>query len=229
MTYPAVYSERETLDLVLSGRSLARYGDGEFTLAEGRSIITQARGDLSLCGRLRGILHGDGTPCLVGIPNIRSATPKSNFWAKYLDRGAALLSPQVSYYSSFISRPDSAPWIDTDAYWSRLTSLWTGKDVTLVRGHAPSKHPTKPGRFTGGISLVAADLTTALSVTEVIGPAEDAWAVYDAILEQIGTPTTALLCLGPTATVMAVDLCAKGVHAIDLGHVGQFLRQRRAA
>jgi hypothetical protein len=25
-----------------------------------------------------------------------------------------------------------------------------------------------------------------------------------------------------------VDLCAKGVHAIDLGHVGMFLRKARA-
>jgi hypothetical protein len=26
---------------------------------------------------------------------------------------------------------------------------------------------------------------------------------------------------------MAVDLCARGVHAIDLGHGGMFLRKRR--
>jgi hypothetical protein len=26
---------------------------------------------------------------------------------------------------------------------------------------------------------------------------------------------------------MAVDLCAKGVHAIDLGHVGMFVHKKR--
>ena len=227
LAYPTVASEQATLDLVLAGASLSRYGDGEITLAEGRSIVNQPRGDLSLSRRLRGILQGDGDPCLVGIPNIHSATPKAVFWAKYLERGAALLNPSVSYGSSFISRPDSAPWIDTPDYWAALETLWAGKDVTLVRGTPPAPHPKKPGRFTGGISILAEDLTTARSVTEVVGPGDDAWAVYDSLLEQVGTPTTALICLGPTATVMAVDLCKRGVHAIDLGHVGTFMRQRQ--
>src|SRR5688500_10461686 len=134
LAYPTVVSEQATLDLVLAGASLSRYGDGEFALAEGRSIVNQTRGDGSLSKRLRGILQGDGAPCLVGIPNIRSLTPKAAFWAKYATRCPALLSPAMSYGSSFISRPDSAPWIDTDDYWSCLESLWTSKDVTLVRG-----------------------------------------------------------------------------------------------
>lgn len=228
LIYPHVIPELQTLQLVAEGRSLSRYGDGEFTMAEGRSIINQHRGDSSICRRLRGILHGD-SPCLVGIPNIHSKTPKAQFWAKYLQRGAALLHPDVRYGSSFVSRPDSAPWIDTDDYWALVASLWSGKDVTLVRGEAPSAHPTKPGRFTGGVSLRAEDLTGAKSVTEVIGPAENAWAVYPFLMERIGTPKIAILCLGVTATVMAADLAAKGVHAIDLGHIGQFMRQRKAA
>lgn len=229
MSYPQVLGEFETLTLVAAGKSLARFGDGEFTLAEGRSIVNQPRGDLSICQRLRGILQGDGDPCLVGIPNIRSATPKASFWKNYLERGAALLNPAMSYGSSFISRPDSAPWIDTDQYWAKVESLWAGKDVTLVRGDQPAVHPKDPKRLTGGVSLLAEDLTTARSVTEVIGPSVNAWSVYDALLEQIGTPRIALLCLGATATVMAADLCAKGVHAIDLGHVGMWLRRRAAA
>ncbi len=227
LTYPKVFCETETLDLVMGGRSLARYGDGEFTLAEGRSIVNQPRSP-ELCARLRGILKGERpSRCLVGIPNILSATPKARFWTKYRQRGAALLGSQA-YGSSFISRPDSAPWIDREDYWARLTSLWAGHDVTLVRGTDPAVHPKNPARFTGAVSLLAADLSTARSVTEVIGPSVDAWSVYDSLLEQIGTPARALLCLGPTATVMAADLCAKGVHAIDLGHVGMFMRRRAA-
>ena len=226
LTYPHVIPELQTLQLVAEGRSLSRYGDGEFTVAEGRSIINQPRGDMSLTNRLRGILHGD-SPCLVGIPNIHSKTPKAEFWAKYLQRGAALLHHDVRYGSSFVSRPDSAPWINTDAYWAQLVGLWAGKDVTLVRGEYPAAHPKKPGQLVGGVSLLADDLTEAKSVHEVIGPSVDAWGVYDFLMEQIGTPKIALLCLGVTATVMAADLAAKGVHAIDLGHVGMFLRKYR--
>jgi hypothetical protein len=38
MTYPEVLSDYATLELVQHGRSLARYGDGEFNLCCGASI-----------------------------------------------------------------------------------------------------------------------------------------------------------------------------------------------
>jgi hypothetical protein len=76
-------------------------------------------------------------------------------------------------------------------------------------------------------SLTSDDLVGAATVTEVIAPRQHAWADYTSLLERVGRPARALICLGPSATVMAVDLCAKGVHAIDLGHVGMFLRKRR--
>jgi hypothetical protein len=44
-------------------------------------------------------------------------------------------------------------------------------------------------------------------------------------MREIGSPERVLLCLGPTATVMAVDLCARGIHAVDLGHLGLFYKK----
>lgn len=208
MSYPPVLSERETMDLVLSGRSLARYGDGEISLCRGYGIPCQ-HFDPALSGRLKGILkHAEG--CLVGIPNIESETPKAKFWSQYKATG---LYGNKTYASSFVTRPDSAPWIDSPEYWQAVESLWVGQDVTLVRG--------------GARSLTAKDLVGAASVTEIIAPREHAWAGYAGLLEQIGRPRRALLCLGPTATVLAVDLCAIGVHAIDAGHIGMWLRKHR--
>ncbi len=205
--YPSVLSELETLRAVVGGRSIARYGDGEFKLCWGRPIKSQEF-DPALQTRLCDILQDPGA-CLVGIPSIRSCTPKARFWSKYL-RASSLLAPR-SYVSSFISRPDSAPWINTPEYWNLLASLWRDQDVTLVRG--------------GRKSLQVDDLIGARTVTEVVGPRQHAWAEYDRLLKQIGRPRRALLCLGPTATVMAVDLCARGVHAIDLGHTALFWRK----
>jgi hypothetical protein len=34
-----------------------------------------------------------------------------------------------------------------------------------------------------------------------------------------------IICLGPTATVLAERLAKKGVHALDLGHIGMFMRR----
>lgn len=207
--YPLVLGESETLDRVIAGASIARYGDGEFKMCRGSSIKSQ-RSHPVLRERLRAILKESGE-CLVGIPNIRSDTPKADFWG-HQAHNANLLSERP-YVSAFISRPDSAPWINTDEYWARLQSLWIGQDVTLVRG--------------SGKSLTADDLIGAGAITEIIAPRQHAFAEYDAIIDRIGTPQRALLCLGPSATVMAVDLCAKGIHAIDLGHVGMFLRKHR--
>ncbi len=209
MTYPVVLDEFETLRQVLAGRSLARYGDGEFALCAGQSIPCQMASP-ALTTRLRDLLRESGD-CLIGIPNLHSNSPKAAYWQRH-EKAARFLSPR-RYLSAFITRPDSAPWINTAKYWADLESLWVGQSVTLVRG--------------SGRSLTKADLRGADQVTEVLGPRQQAWTCYGEILERIGTPARVLLCLGPTATVMAADLCAKGVHAIDLGHIGMFLRKHR--
>lgn len=208
--YPQVLSEFETLKLVASGLSIARFGDGEFKMSSHNAGIKSQEASLTLSARLRDILLESGE-CLVGIPNIRSDTPKCDFWGNYM-RYSRLLARRP-YVSSFITRPDSAPWINHPKYWALLESLWVGQDVTVVRGSSKSLAPD--------------DLIGAREITDVLCRKQHAWQDYDEILERIGTPKRALICLGPTATVLAVDLCKKGVHAIDLGHVAIFLRKYR--
>lgn len=206
--YPSVLSEVETMQRVCAGASLARYGDGEFNLCiNGRAKAQSA--DVTLRARLCAILQDSGA-CLVGIPNLHSETPKYPFWKKY--EPAWRLLTERPYASSFVTRPDSAPWINTASYWAMVESLWQGQRVTLVRG--------------SGRSLTAHELVDA-DVTEVVGPTEEAWSQYEELLSAVlaTKPTRVLLCLGPTATVMAVDLCARGIHAIDVGHLGQFYRK----
>lgn len=224
--YPRVVSEIDTLALVISGRSIARYGDGEFKMAAHGTGIKSQEADRVLSRRLRDILKDSGE-CLVGIPNIHdclaselSLDQKKEFWRP--KQGFWNLLTEREYVSSFITRPDSAPWINTEEFWTALSSLWVGQDVTLVRGSGKSF--TQERLIEWG----------ARSVTEVQprlahnGRQQHAWAQYDELMERIGTPQRAILCLGPTATVMAVDLCAKGVHAIDAGHVAMFLKKHYA-
>lgn len=210
--YPPVLGEIETLALVCQGRSIARYGDGEIKMAyEGTGIKSQMASP-SLTRRLLQILETPGQ-CLIGIPNVAAPSPKVDHWSKFGRRYGRRLPGRVDFVSSFITRPDSAPWLDTPDCWAMVESLWKGLDVTLVRGK--------------GKSFVAERLMEAgaRSVTEVMAPEQHAWSAYDSLLQRIGRPKRALLCLGPTATVMAVDLCAKGVHAIDAGHLGMFWKR----
>lgn len=208
--YPKVLGELQTMQRVVAGASLARYGDGEFKLCEGHAIKSQDYHP-TLAKRLREILHDSGE-CLVGIPNIHSEGPKAEYWRKHADRFSNHLAKRP-YVSSFVSRPDSAPWIDCDEYWSVVEHLWRGKDVTLVRGSGKSFAPEL--------------MKGAGTITEIIGPKLSGWSAYDELMERIGTPERVILSLGPAATVMAVDLCRKGVHAIDTGHMGRFFRGRR--
>lgn len=210
LSYPNVTGELETMRLVVSGRSIARYGDGEFKLASHNAPIKSQAADLKLSARLREILIDSGQ-CMIGIPNIRSDTPKVEFWGKHM-RHCRLLADRP-YVSSFITRPDSAPWINTPEYWDLVQSLWVGQDVTVVRG--------------SGKSLAPADLIGAREITDVLCRKQHAWQDYEEILDRVGTPKRALVCLGPTATVLCHDLCKKGVHAIDGGHWAIFLRKYR--
>lgn len=212
MSYPAVASERETLEAAHRGLNLARYGDGELKIARGADAKSQA-GNPQLAQRLRSILMAKPRACLVCIPNIESKTPKIDFWRQYAGGAyTRFYNGRRGYGSSFITRPDSAPWIDVPDYWARVIDLWRDRDVVLVRGSSKS--------------LCASDLGLAKSVEEIVVSRQHAWADYEALMARLGgEKRRVLLCLGATATVLAFDLAALGVHALDLGHVGMFLRK----
>ncbi|HVI92281.1 MAG TPA: GT-D fold domain-containing glycosyltransferase [Dongiaceae bacterium] len=215
MPYPDVIGEFETIEACKS-RSIARYGDGEFNLAIGRKCVSQEADD-RLAAELRAIL-AQPTSCMVGIPNI-AQSPRAISWQKYADGPAGRLLGKGPFYSSFITRPDNAPHIDTLAYWDAIWSLWRGKDVTLVLGDRRSLRPEMLEE-TGKLTVIE-DLRP---VTEG-GWTKHAYRHVDEIEERIGTPAgTVIMCLGATATVLAERLARKGVHALDLGHVGMFAR-----
>lgn len=210
--YPRVLNERATLEAAHAGRNLARYGDGELKLALDRDAKSQ-HGDAELARRLREILRAPSGKCLSCIPNIRTdATPKVEFWRQYRAERYTRLYGAGEFGSSFITRPDSAPWIDTPDYWARVVDLWRDRDVVLVRGSSKS--------------LTSADLGAAKTVDEVIVSRQHAWVDYAPLMARLaGEKRRVLICLGATATVLAFDLAALGVHALDLGHIGMFLRK----
>lgn len=219
MPYPKVLTEDETLNFALAGWSLARYGDGELRLATGRDCISQRETSPELIAELRAVLVNTHLCCLLPcIPNAFSATPRAESWANYtVQKYTALYEPTATYGSSFITRPDSAPWIDRPDYWERMRALWRGKSVTLVTGEA--KRSITP-------QVIEADGGT---VRLIVPPRTNAYARIDAIEEEIGTPSgPVIICLGPTATVLAARLARKGLHALDLGHAGMFMRHAGA-
>lgn len=227
LKYPEVLSEFETVRrAVEEGYSLARFGDGELRLCFGEKHIAQDC-DKEMAAELRHIARADVDGLLVCIPNAEAPNGKPVMWGhtRYSsDKYRELYRPDMTYGSSFICRPDSAPWIDTDVYWLFARKLWEDKHVVLVLGER-------------GGSLT--DLHHAASVKKIYGPERSAYEFVDGLEARIKQAVhvgaddgfaynkkTVLLCLGPTATILAYRLARVGIHACDVGHLGRFMPQR---
>jgi hypothetical protein len=200
-------------------KSIARFGDGEWRCAVGGGCTSQ-RPEPKLAAELREVLLSHNSNCMVGLPNpyAPEGAPRKESWIRYTEpKFASLLNPKkATYWSSFITRPDNAPWIDTPAYWESVRGLWRDADIVLVVGDKKSITSEMIG-------------SEARTIREVAGPRQHAYAVIDQIEEEIGkTSARVLLCLGTTATVLAHRLSKKGIHALDLGHIGMFLRHAGA-
>lgn len=214
MKLPPILSEEETLQRALAGASLSRFGDGELRLASGTGTSPTQVADKNLARELCSILRSPPENCLVCLPRFDRGPKKEN-WAKYIMPRYAALYTAKEYGSAFISRPDSAPHIDTVQFWSDLERLWTGTDICFVAGTDRS--------------LRDEDFASAKSVARVPAPRRDAYAEIDRLeneIAEIGRRT--ILCLGATATVLAARLTKHNIHALDLGHAGMFRRHAGA-
>lgn len=219
-------TEDETIDAALAGRSIARLGDGELRLAVGGKAAAQRRDD-KLRDELQRMLLGP-TKSLVCLPRlvagdqgIAMPAKQHHIWTRYMgERRYKQFYRQAVYGSTHVTRPDSAPWIDRPDYWAKVRALWAGKNVVLVKGKDRN---------------IRLDLLTdARSVVTLEGPAKNAYAEVNTIEKDIlweynggslERPDIVILCLGPTATVLAERLTKQGVHALDLGHLFMMLRR----
>lgn len=212
-----VMSEEDTLAAVEAGNSIARFGDGEMHLLRGRKCISQDPHP----GLQRELLRIISVPVprlIVGVPRVTGG-PKDYYWTKLAPKFDAVMNPDMRYGSAFITRPDSAPWIKTPAYFERVAGLWRGQSVTFVGNGQRSLTPEFLTR------------TGAARVHFVKSSYTNSYEHIDQLERDItaAPPMRVILCVGATATCLAARLCRQGYHAIDLGHIGhlwpkEFLR-----
>ncbi len=211
LTYPRVHDEEDTLRMVLGGRSIARYGDGEFKIVAGHECVSQER-NKNLTAELNHILRSPRDRCIVGIPRLDPRSPKYENWKKYENKYPKFLSLTKPYFSAFITRPDSAPLIYTKDFYWRIESLWRGQQIILVHGSDRSLTADFPA------------MKSASSIITLTCARRDAYAEIDELERTIllAKRKIVILCCGPTATCLAWRLAEHGIHAIDLGHIGMF-------
>ena len=202
--------------------SVSRFGDGEFDVIMGGSE-GYTRPDARLAASLKHVLMSMDAPNhIVGIPlpmkGISGLRPLSrDFWGFFVKNNIDKILPLLSKNRKYIDTQLSRFYI---AYTDKrncakhvelLKKIWDGRDIVIVEG-------------TQSRTGVGNDLyDNAKSLKRILGPAKDAFDVYDKMLNAITSNVSKnqliLMSYGPCATILAYDLAKLGFQAIDLGHL----------
>ena len=218
---PIVVDVESSIRYIIEHRcSVARYGDGEMKFIIGTQTWFQHTKP-KLKDRLTEILRSDDSNLIICIPGIFGslemyASDFKDYWQKYIIRHRKqwynCINRRQVYYEAFVSRC-YLPYKDRShakVYFELWKQLWNDRDILIAEGAK-----TRLG--------VGNDLfDNARSVRRILGPNTEAFDYYDEILNEIrkfDKDILVLLALGPTATVMAVDLNNEGYQAIDIGHL----------
>ena len=224
--YPQIENVEKTIDEIVNNhKSMSRFGDGEFAAIAGRVRHKfQTTPDEKLGQRLREVLKSSDENLMIGIADNYGNLNKYSEQTKreircYLTpeirfEHLSLLDANKKYYNAYVTRPyvifaDN----NTDApaeRFSNLKRIWAKRDCVFVEGC-----------FTGlGVGNDLFDNVS--SINRIVCPPENAFTKYDEILANCMTQSKDvlfLLALGPTASVLAYDLCKAGYQAVDIGHV----------
>ncbi len=218
--WQTVATMEQTLDMLQSGCSICRYGDGECKVMAGSSNGFQ-KVDPALAARLRQVLKSDVPGLMVCIPNIREdtalRTPEAaSFWESFIREWGGpfskMLAPKKQYYNAHVTRlyMDYRTCGRSAQWFAQLKQLWQGQDLLIVEGEK-----TRLG--------VGNDLfSEAKSIKRVLCPGKSAFSYYDEILKTVKSVWNGelvLIAMGQTATVLAHDLHLQGIRALDIGHI----------
>lgn len=203
--------------------SVSRFGDGEFIMLLGGGYDNYQGADQKLAKRLKEVLVSTDAPNhIVGLPMPLKHTiglrPSSrDFWDYFTLRKGVYLVPYLSTSRLYIDTQLSRFYIMyTDKshcgnQLNLLKAIWNNQDVVIIEG---TKSRT-------GIGNDLYDNVKSLS--RILGPATDAFSMYDemleAIVKHVSKDNLILLSYGPTATILAYDLAKLGYWAIDIGHL----------
>ncbi len=194
-----VLSELATMTEVAQGTSLARFGDGELLIMGGKNAAHQ-KYNHNLSAELCFILKE--SPCLASVPH--TGAIRNEYWTDFLAKYGGLIYPHRWYGSAFVSRDDEVPW--TPEYRDLMHDILLTSHSAVIL--APKNYPT--GRISDHIICASEN-------------AYDDIDEYEIRLTEVKSPGLAILCCGPTGTVLADRLTRKGIWAVDLGNFGKFL------
>lgn len=217
-----IKTTKETIEKIIQGYSISRYGDGEFDIAFRKKELYFQEYDSELSKYLREILNSNLEKLLVAIPRtlIEIKNLKENekyFWSKYYLKQKEKLEKNISkdkvYFDSMISRfymPYINPKENIESI-DKLIKYFSNKKILIIEGENT--------RFGLGNSL----LKNSSEIQRVILPDKNGFRKYKEVMEftlkNFTKDNIILIALGPTATVLAYEFSKEGYQALDIGHL----------
>lgn len=218
-----IKTKLETLNKLLEGYSISRYGDGELSLIykKKKSGINYQEYNEEMKKRLADILKSNLDKHIVAIPGPLIKIDdlekgEAYFWSKYYMTNKKNLDTYLNkkkvYYDSMISR-FYMPYSNKEEsriLAEKIRKLFSQRSLMIIEGENT--------RFGLGNNL----LEESISIKRILCPSKNAYKIYNKILERAKTlpkDNMILIALGPTATILAYDLAKCGYQAIDIGHL----------
>lgn len=221
---PMIQPAEELLEtLIKEKKSLSRYGDGELEIMQKRERPWFQEVDEKLSERLKEIFCCKDERIIIALANdfgnLDCYTEDAADGIRlYLAQGIReklmqMIDINRIYYDAYVSRPYIM--YQDRHYAERIFMLfkriWKNRNILLVEGRYA---------YNGVRNDLFKD---AAGIRRIIAPAQNAFSMYDEILETVDKyadkDTLVLVSLGPTATVLAYDLAMRGIQALDIGQL----------
>lgn len=218
---PKIVSHKETIQMIIKNRaSLARFGDGEFSLMFDKPIKFQEE-DIELSELLKKTLLEEHETILIGLADTFSSLGHYSdygrlFWRKYWIAHRKKVYDFINFYRVYhdtnITRPNNEFITKDDNQiiesFKLLQSVWEDRECVLITGDLEKKYEYDI-------------LSNAKKIEIIPAPAQNAFSKLNDIIEETREKDLNLLILislGPTATVLVYKLALLGYQCIDIGH-----------
>lgn len=225
MPHYKILTIEETLRQVGESRlSIARFGDGELRWMLNHESARFQSSTPELAFALKAVLRSPADGCLVCIPpqliDLKGRVTRSRAywsyciglegeeWSHNIDKERCYGNTDCSrFYITYSDKRSSV----MDGRVELWHDIWRDRSVLVVEGSET--------RLGLGNDL----LSGAVAIRRIVVPPKNAFRyrkkILSAIARNVDEADLILLAMGPTATVVANDLCGLGFQALDVGHL----------
>lgn len=216
-----IMSISDTLEQILLGKSIIRFGDGEFSLMNGQDILFEVFSDSLKKDLEKCLLQIYNSKILLCLPEplfeINKFTKKTqkNWVINFFDNHRLYekyCQKEYLYGNAFISRPYMAYKNKTNAEqcFNSFKRIFHDRNICIIEGEY--------SRTGVGNDLFA----NAKSIQRIICPSKNAYRCIKEIQNEalyISKETLFLVALGPAGKPIVLFLSENGYQAIDIGHI----------